>query len=107
MLQTYTNVTDIYKCYRHIQMLQTYTNVTDLYKCCRNIRMLLTCTYVTDIYKCYRHIQMLCNKLKICTRRFYYSSSKFSKFKVTDGKDKLLEWPERSCLLLYVRARIR
>jgi len=25
----------------------------------------------------------------------------------TDGKDKLLEWPDRSCLLLYVSARIR
>jgi hypothetical protein len=24
----------------------------------------------------------------------------------TDGKDKLLEWPDRSCLLLYVSARI-
>ena len=24
----------------------------------------------------------------------------------TDGKDKLLEWPERSCVLLYVSARI-
>ena len=24
----------------------------------------------------------------------------------TDGKDKLLEWPNRSCLLLYVSARI-
>ena len=24
----------------------------------------------------------------------------------TDGKDKLLEWSERSCLLLYVSARI-
>jgi hypothetical protein len=24
----------------------------------------------------------------------------------TDGKDKLLEWPDRSCLLLYVGARI-
>jgi len=24
----------------------------------------------------------------------------------TDGKDKLLEWPEPSCLLLYVSARI-
>jgi len=23
----------------------------------------------------------------------------------TDGKDKLLEWPDRSCLLLYVSAR--
>jgi len=26
--------------------------------------------------------------------------------KHTDGKDKLLEWPDRSCLLLYVSARI-
>ena len=25
---------------------------------------------------------------------------------LTDGKDKLLEWPDRSCLLLYVSARI-
>jgi len=25
---------------------------------------------------------------------------------ITDGKDKLLEWPDRSCLLLYVSARI-
>jgi hypothetical protein len=24
----------------------------------------------------------------------------------TDGEDKLLEWPDRSCLLLYVSARI-
>jgi len=24
----------------------------------------------------------------------------------TDGKDKFLEWPDRSCLLLYVSARI-
>ena len=24
----------------------------------------------------------------------------------TDGKDKLLEWPDHSCLLLYVSARI-
>jgi len=24
----------------------------------------------------------------------------------TDGKDKLLEWPDRSCLLLYVSARL-
>ena len=24
----------------------------------------------------------------------------------TDGKDKLLEWPDRSCLLLYVSAHI-
>jgi len=24
----------------------------------------------------------------------------------TDGKDKLLEWPDRSCLLLYVSTRI-
>jgi hypothetical protein len=24
----------------------------------------------------------------------------------TDGKDKLLEWPDRSCLLLYVSKRI-
>jgi hypothetical protein len=24
----------------------------------------------------------------------------------TDGKGKLLEWPDRSCLLLYVSARI-
>jgi len=24
----------------------------------------------------------------------------------TDGKDKLLEWPDRSCLLLYISARI-
>jgi len=24
----------------------------------------------------------------------------------TDGKDKLLEWADRSCLLLYVSARI-
>ena len=24
----------------------------------------------------------------------------------TDGKDKVLEWPDRSCLLLYVSARI-
>ena len=24
----------------------------------------------------------------------------------TDGKDKPLEWPDRSCLLLYVSARI-
>jgi len=24
----------------------------------------------------------------------------------TDGKDKLLEWPDRSCLLFYVSARI-
>jgi hypothetical protein len=24
----------------------------------------------------------------------------------TDGKDKLLEWPDRSCVLLYVRTRI-
>ena len=25
----------------------------------------------------------------------------------TDGKDKLLEWPDRSCLLLYVSALIQ
>ena len=25
---------------------------------------------------------------------------------LTEGKDKLLEWPDRSCLLLYVSARI-
>jgi len=24
----------------------------------------------------------------------------------TDGKDKFLEWPDRSCLLFYVSARI-
>jgi len=25
---------------------------------------------------------------------------------LTDGKDKILEWPDRSCLLFYVSARI-
>jgi len=56
--------------------------------------------------------------MKICTQRFYYSSSKFPEFiqgdvvssflchTQTDRKDKLLEWPDRSCLLHYVSARI-
>jgi hypothetical protein len=66
-------------------------------------------------------------KLKICTQRFYYSSSKFSEFiqvpstsvaglcLFAKGEVKnlskvdltsLVEWPDRSCLLLYVIARI-
>ena len=62
-------------------------------------------------------------ELKICTQRFYYSSSKFLNFiqgmsslcdvvssflchTHTNEKDKLLEWPDRSCLLLYVSARL-
>ena len=70
----------------------------------------------TIILKIYYTLYTL--KLKIFTQRLYYSSSKFSNFiqgdvvssflchTHTDGKDKLLEWPDRSCLLIYVSARI-
>jgi len=36
----------------------------------------------------------------------YIYLSKFLCHTHTDGKDKLLEWPDRLCLLLYVSARI-
>ena len=66
-------------------------------------------------------------KLKICTQLFtillpnfpnlfkvsllFFSSwplvvSSFLSHTHTDRKDNLLEWPDRSCLLLYVSARI-